>query len=48
MALPQRFWEGKKRTEEREKEMEGTGDGSVEPEDPREWSSEKVTSKKKK
>jgi hypothetical protein len=26
-----RFWEGKKRREGREKEMEGTGDGSVEP-----------------
>jgi hypothetical protein len=28
--------------EGREKEMEATGDGSVEPEDPREWSPEKV------
>jgi hypothetical protein len=36
-----RFCEGKKRREGREKEMEVTGDGSVEP-DPREWSSEKV------
>jgi hypothetical protein len=40
-----RFWEGKESREGREKEMEDTGDGSVEPwihEDPREWSSEKV------
>jgi hypothetical protein len=28
--------------EGKEKEMEGTDDGSVEPEDPREWISEKV------
>ncbi len=28
--------------EGREKEMEGTDDGSVEPEDPHEWSPEKV------
>ncbi len=42
--FPCLFWEGNNRTEEREKEMEGTGDGSVEPQDPREWSAEKVTS----
>ena len=29
--------------EEREQEMEGTGDDSVEPQDPHEWSSENVT-----
>jgi hypothetical protein len=41
LFFPSRFWEGKERMEGREKEMEGTDDGSVEP-DPREWSSEKV------
>ncbi len=32
----------RKGREEREKEMEDTGDGSVEAQDPREWSAEKV------
>ncbi len=36
------FLGGKKGQEEREQEMEGTGDDTVETEDPREWNSEKV------
>ncbi len=43
LALPERVPGGKKGQEEREQQMEVTGDDTVETEDPREWNSEKVT-----